>query len=78
VNHLVDPRTLAPVAGTWRTATVAAHSCLEANVAATAALVLDRDAVDWLRERRLPARLVDGGGAVLAVGGWPCDGGRRP
>jgi thiamine biosynthesis lipoprotein len=72
-NHLVDPRTLAPVAGAWRTATVAAGSCLDANIAATAALVLDTLAVEWLRERGLPARLVGRSGAVVRVGGWPSD-----
>jgi thiamine biosynthesis lipoprotein len=72
-NHLLDPRTLAPVGGAWRTATVAARSCLEANIAATAALVLDTLAVEWLRERGLPARLVDRAGEVLRVGGWPSD-----
>jgi thiamine biosynthesis lipoprotein len=44
---------------------------LSANAASTAAVVLGRDAPEWLRARRLPARLVDMDGRVSAVAGWP-------
>ncbi|UTI62959.1 FAD:protein FMN transferase [Paraconexibacter antarcticus] len=72
-HHLIDPRTGRPAAGPWRTATVAAGSCADANIASTAALVLGEDAVAWLAGRDLPARLVGTHGRVLAVGGWPED-----
>lgn len=72
-HHLIDPRTGRPAAGPWRTATVAAGSCADANIASTAALVLGADAVAWLAERALPARLVGTHGRVVAVGGWPED-----
>ncbi len=72
-HHLIDPRTGAPADGPWRTATVAAASALDANVASTAAVILGADAEDWLAARRLPARLVARDGTVRAVAGWPAE-----
>src|SRR5207253_595935 len=69
MHHIIAPATGAPVAGPWRTATVAAATCLEANAAATAAIVKGDGAERWLGERRLPARLVDLRGEVVALGG---------
>jgi FAD:protein FMN transferase len=71
VHHLLDPRTGRPVCGTWRTASVGATSCVAANTASTAAIVLGPAAPAWLGERGLPARLVARDGAVTTVGGWP-------
>ena len=71
VHHLVDPRTGRPATGPWRTASVLAGSCVDANVAATAAIVLGDEAVPFLEERGLDARLVDRGGDVTLVGVWP-------
>jgi thiamine biosynthesis lipoprotein len=73
VHHIVDPRTGDLPVTPWRTVSVAAASCLDANAASTAAIVLGDAAPDWLTERRLPARLVDLDGTVRAVGGWPSD-----
>ncbi|HET6810839.1 MAG TPA: FAD:protein FMN transferase [Acidimicrobiales bacterium] len=78
IHHLVDPRTGRPAAPCWRTVTVAAGSCVDANIAATAAVVLGPDAPGWLSERCLPARLVSTSGAVTAVGSWPVPGHARP
>lgn len=75
VHHLIDPWTGRSAAGPWRTVTVAASSCLAANVAATASVVLGSAAPAWLRARGLPARLVDGAGAVRVLNGWPEEGG---
>jgi thiamine biosynthesis lipoprotein len=50
---------------------VAATTCVAANTAATAAIVLGADAPGWLTTRGLPARLVDDGGRVQALAGWP-------
>ena len=55
----------------WRTASVAAATCAEANIASTAALVLGTGASAWLAERDLPARLTAIGGEVELVGDWP-------
>lgn len=71
VHHLIDPRTGQPARPFWRTVTVAADSCLAANTASTAAVVLGPDAESWLAERDLAARLVAAGGRVTRVGGWP-------
>jgi thiamine biosynthesis lipoprotein len=71
LHHIVDPSTGLPTQGPWRTATVAAGSCVDANIAATAAIVLGRLAVSWLETHGLPARLVDGQGNVSRLPGWP-------
>ncbi|HEY2203897.1 MAG TPA: FAD:protein FMN transferase [Pseudonocardia sp.] len=72
-HHVVDPRTGDNPEPVWRTVTVAAASCLDANTASTAALVLGVDAPEWLRERGLPARLVDPDGRIVRTAGWPAD-----
>jgi thiamine biosynthesis lipoprotein len=71
VHHLLDPRTGRPVERSWRTASVAASSCVAANTASTASLVLGAAAPAWLAERGLPARLVARDGAVTVLNGWP-------
>jgi thiamine biosynthesis lipoprotein len=71
VHHILDPRTGAPVEPTWRTVSVAAATCAEANIASTASIVLGADAPGWLADQRLPARLVAIDGAVKVQGGWP-------
>jgi thiamine biosynthesis lipoprotein len=73
MHHIIDPATGAPVARTWRTVSVAAASCTDANIATTAALVRADGAPAWLEELRLPARLVDRDGNVLAIGDWPAE-----
>jgi len=70
-HHILEPRTGLPVATPWRTVTVAAATCVEANVASTAALVLGAEAVNRLASARLPARLVRRDGSVVGVAGWP-------
>ena len=71
LHHIIDPRTCSPVPRVWRTVSVASHSCLKANTLTTAALVRGHAAVPWLREARVPARLVGSGGGVVTIGGWP-------
>jgi FAD:protein FMN transferase len=71
VHHIVDPTTGVPAVGPWRTVSVAANTCVDANLAATAAIVLGVDAADWLRSRGLAARLVDQEGRVVTAGAWP-------
>jgi thiamine biosynthesis lipoprotein len=73
-HHLINPTTGAPASGRWRTATVAASSCLRANAASTAAVIVGASAPAWLEHRRLPARLVAHDGRVCYLGGWPTEG----
>jgi thiamine biosynthesis lipoprotein len=71
LHHLVDPRTGVPADGPWRTASVAGPSCVAANTASTAAILLGGDAPGWLEDRGLPARLVAVDGTVACTGSWP-------
>ncbi len=64
VHHIVDPRTGDVPDGRWRTVTVAAASCVDANTASTAAVVMGDHAPAWLEACRLPARLVADDGTV--------------
>ncbi|MET9886518.1 FAD:protein FMN transferase [Streptomyces sp. NPDC006430] len=73
LHHIVDPATGEPATPPWRTVTVAAATCVDANTASTAAIVLGDRAVDWLRHTALPARLVALDGHVVRLGGWPPD-----
>jgi thiamine biosynthesis lipoprotein len=75
LHHLVDPRTGGPVQSPWRTASVAAGTCLDANTAATAAIVLGETGAGWLERAGLPARLVAADGSITRLGGWPEPGG---
>jgi thiamine biosynthesis lipoprotein len=70
-HHIIDPATGAPVAPSWRTVSVAAETCLDANIAGTAALIRADAAPAWLGQLGLPARLVSNDGAVRLVGDWP-------
>jgi len=73
LHHILDPRTGLPAAPVWRTVSVAAASCADANTAATAAIIRGRQAPAWLASLNLPARLVEPDGTVLTVAGWPAD-----
>lgn len=70
-HHIIDPRSGEPARSAWRTASVAAASCADANIASTAAIVKDGDAPAWLERRGLPSRLVAWDGTVANVAGWP-------
>jgi thiamine biosynthesis lipoprotein len=70
-HHIIDPRAGIPAETPWRTVSVAAASCVDANTASTAAMVLGDAAPDWLAQRRLPARLARADGSVVRVAGWP-------
>jgi thiamine biosynthesis lipoprotein len=73
LHHILDPRTGRPAPSCWRTVTVAAASCVDANTASTAAVLLGEAAPGWLAERGLPARLVAFSGDVVCIGGWPAE-----
>jgi FAD:protein FMN transferase len=74
VHHLIDPATGRSASSAWRTVSVAASSCLDANIASTAAIVRGEEAVGWLSELKLPSRLVDTAGRARHVAGWPAEG----
>jgi len=78
LHHILDPRTGLPAAPVWRTVSVAAASCTDANIASTAAIIRGRAAPAWLTGLGLPARLVDEAGRVRTVGGWPAETGSTP
>jgi thiamine biosynthesis lipoprotein len=71
MHHIIDPASGAPVASSWRTVSVAAADCADANIAATASIVLAGAAPRWLAEQGLPARLCANDGSVTLVGDWP-------
>jgi thiamine biosynthesis lipoprotein len=73
LHHIVDPRSGAPAGEVWRTVSVAARSCVEANSASTAAIVRGESAVAWLERIGLPARLVRRDGTTAYSGGWPAE-----
>lgn len=72
-HHIVDPRTGESAREVWRTVSVAAGSCVDANAASTAAIVRGEAAPAWLSERRLPSRLVRASGEVVRLCDWPED-----
>jgi thiamine biosynthesis lipoprotein len=59
-HHLIDPRTGRPAESRWDEVTVAAGSCVAADVAAKAAFLLSDDGPAWLDERDLAGRFRDG------------------
>jgi len=83
MHHIIDPATGQPASSCWRTVSVAAGTCVDANTASTAAIVRSAAALAWLRDAGLPARLVAHDGTVETTAGWPADlpspeGPRRP
>jgi thiamine biosynthesis lipoprotein len=73
LHHILDPRTAAPAVSVWRSATVAASTCVEANAASTAAVILGHRAPSWLSDRGYAAHLVDQQHRVVRVGDWPSE-----
>jgi len=68
-HHLLDPRTGRPAESCWDEVTVAASSCLTADVSAKAAFLLSEDGPGWLDERGLPGRFRVGDDVTLN-GAW--------
>jgi thiamine biosynthesis lipoprotein len=57
-HHLIDPRTGRPARSCWTDVTVAAGSCVAADVAARAAFILAEDGPHWLDDRGLAGSFV--------------------
>jgi FAD:protein FMN transferase len=71
VHHIINPATGQPARSCWRTVSVAAGRCVDANLASTAAIIRSHAAPGWLQEAGLPARLVADDGSVQTTAGWP-------
>ncbi|HUK95500.1 MAG TPA: FAD:protein FMN transferase [Gaiellaceae bacterium] len=57
-HHLIDTHSGRPAVSCWDEVTVAAGSCVGADVAAKAAFLLSENGPDWLDERGLPGRFL--------------------
>jgi thiamine biosynthesis lipoprotein len=77
LHHIIVPGTGLPVDSCWRTVSVAAATCVDANTASTAAILRGERAPQWLDELHLPARLVRRDGTTIIVGGWPASSGSQ-
>jgi FAD:protein FMN transferase len=73
VHHIIDPATGGPARVCWRTVSVAAGTCVDANTASTAAIIRGEAAPGWLRDLGLPARLVRPDGTAVTTAGWPAE-----
>lgn len=71
MHHIIDPRTGRPAVSCWRTVSVAAATCADANIASTAAIIRSEAAPAWLTSAGLPSRLVRHDGTVEHTPGWP-------
>ena len=70
-HHVIDPASGAPATVYYRTVSVAAASCLDANIASTTSIIRGARAPEWLEQLQLPSRLVRADGVVTHVAGWP-------
>ena len=73
VHHIIDPATGGPARTCWRTVSVAAGTCVDANTASTAAIIRGAAAPGWLAGAGLPARLVRADGTTVTTAGWPAE-----
>jgi thiamine biosynthesis lipoprotein len=69
-HHLIDPASGRPATGPWRDVTVAAGSCLAADVAAKAALLHGDAGPAWLDARGLAGRFVGHDGNLVLSQRW--------
>ena len=71
LHHILVPGSGRPAESCWSAVTVAAASCVDANIASTAAVIRSHAAPRWLAGLGLPARLAGTDGTIVTVGGWP-------
>jgi thiamine biosynthesis lipoprotein ApbE len=69
-HHLIDPATGLPARSPWREVTVSGATCLDADVAARAALLAGADGPEWLDRRGIPGRFVSADGRIRTNGPW--------
>jgi len=70
-HHLIDPRTGTPSESPFRTVTVVAHSCVEADVAAKTALLMGTEGLAFLERHGLHGFAVRRDGTVTDTSQWP-------
>jgi thiamine biosynthesis lipoprotein len=73
LHHIVTPGTGRPAEGCWRAVSVAAATCVDANIASTAAIIRGDRAPAWLAALKLPARLIRRDGTTMSLAGWPAE-----
>ena len=71
MHHIVVPSTGRPADVYWAAVSVAGASCVDANIASTAAIIRGRPAQQWLQGLAMPARLARPDGRVVTTAGWP-------
>lgn len=69
-HHLIDPATGRPARTPWRDVTVAAGTCLAADVAAKAAILVGAAGPAWLDQCGLAGRFVAADGTVTVNEHW--------
>ncbi|MEV8266198.1 FAD:protein FMN transferase [Microbacterium sp. NPDC076911] len=72
-HHILAPTTGLPAEPVWKTATVAARTCVRANSFSTGAIVAGHEAASWLNGLGVAARLVGRDGSIVYTGDWPVD-----
>ena len=70
-HHIIDPLTGQSVGTPFRTVSVHAKDALNANVAATTALIMGEASIEWLNASELDARLVTEEGKIVKLNRWP-------
>lgn len=73
LHHIVDASTGVPAPALWRTVSVVARTCVDANTFSTAAIVWGGYGPFEVAQAGLAARFVAADGEILTVGGWPDD-----
>ena len=68
--HLRHPATGAASDSRWEQVTASGATCLDADVAAKAAFLLDEQGPDWLDERGIPGRFVGVDGEIVENRQW--------
>ena len=69
-HHLIDPATGRPSRSAWEQVTACGATCVDADVAAKAALLLGESGPAWLDERGIPGRFVAGEGRIAVNLAW--------
>lgn len=73
LHHLIDPHTGQPGNSPWRIVTVAARTCVAAEVAAKVGWLMADAGPGWLQRQGLTGRFLACDGAVRTVGHWPVE-----
>jgi len=71
VHHLIDPHTGLPSTSPFRTVTVVAATCVQADVAAKTALLMGEPGLDFVANLGMHAFAVRQDGTTTHTAGWP-------